>query len=105
MEIADVKKIISEDINFDVNVSDSIPYVRNGEIASDCLSIEFINTGTVNATINGRPLLVGSSPLVFAVSNGATIRTVFKLSFTTPGAGCTVLVTKMYKAEPRKKNC
>jgi hypothetical protein len=66
------------------------------EIIADCNSLTIVNTGTVNAIVNGLTVTPGSQ--YYAPGNETEFNTTrYRLSFTTVGTQEVLVIRKIYK--------
>lgn len=66
------------------------------EIISDCNSLTIVNTGTVNAVVNGLEFTPGSQ--YYAPGNESEFNTTrYRLSFTAAGNQQVLVIRKIYK--------
>ena len=66
------------------------------EIISDCNSLTIVNTGTVNAVVNGLEFTPGSQ--YYSPGNESEFNTTrYRLSFTAAGTQQVLVIRKIYK--------
>ena len=75
---------------------DTLTMVQNQSVRSDCADITFYNEGTSPVLLNSAITIQQGSSIVFSANAGEIDRTLYNISFVTPGTQKLIVFRKTY---------